>query len=174
MKAIIPLIKEPKGRRPLLACVDKSQDLFQNVGRNDRKKGPRSRDELGILPSGVSKMKYLCPVCGYTMDDPPRDYNICPSCGTEFGYHDSGRTYEELRWTWLNAGAEWWSPVDEKPPGWNPYQQLFKAGLGFQPTAASTTSGAQPSNIINVTRDILEPRNWALGIHYQVTTAAVA
>jgi hypothetical protein len=119
-------------------------------------------------------MKYLCPVCGYEMDDPPQDYNICPSCGTEFGYHDSGRTYEELRRIWLNSGAPWWSPVDKKPLGWNPYKQLFEAGLGFQPTAASTTSGAQPSNIINVTRDILEPSNLASRIRFQVTTVAVA
>ena len=66
-------------------------------------------------------MKYLfCPVCGYEMDDPPQDYNICPSCGTEFSYHDSGRTYEELRQIWLNSGAPWWSPVDKKPLGWSP------------------------------------------------------
>lgn len=61
------------------------------------------------------------------MEDPPQEYNICPSCGTEFGYHDSGRTHEELRHIWLSSGAQWWSPVDEKPDRWNPYEQLKKA-----------------------------------------------
>lgn len=69
-------------------------------------------------------MKYLCPVCGYPMDDPPSDYNICPSCGTEFGYHDSGTSHEELRRQWVNSGAEWWSPVDQPPERWDPYEQL--------------------------------------------------
>src|SRR6266446_4815425 len=45
-----------------------------------------------------------CPVCGYEMDDPPRDYNICPSCGTEFGLHDVNASISELRAAWLQTG----------------------------------------------------------------------
>lgn len=74
---------------------------------------------------------YPCPVCGYHMDDPADDYNICPCCGTEFGYEDSGRTHTELRQIWLNAGARWWSLSDKRPKGWNPYVQLADAGFGL-------------------------------------------
>ena len=45
-------------------------------------------------------MTYPCPVCDYAMDDTPEDYNICPRCHTEFEYHDSGNSYEELRKRW--------------------------------------------------------------------------
>ena len=41
----------------------------------------------------------LCPVCGYQMEDPPKDNNICPSCGTEFGLHDVNATLSDLRAT---------------------------------------------------------------------------
>ncbi len=94
------------------------------------------------------------------MSNPPQDYHICPSCGTEFGYDDSGGTYEELRRDWLNSGAQWRSPVHKKPEGWNPYDQLFQAGLeaglGFRPTATATTSGGQSVTIIQVNRDTFE------------------
>lgn len=66
----------------------------------------------------------LCPVCGFWMKYPPRDFHICPSCGTEFGYDDSGTSYEELRRRWLTTGPAWWSPVDPAPAFWNPHEQL--------------------------------------------------
>ena len=69
-------------------------------------------------------MVNMCPVCGYGMDDPPEDYNICPSCGTEFGLHDAHTSIAELRAAWLRSGAHWWSPVDPQPQGWDPYLQL--------------------------------------------------
>jgi hypothetical protein len=63
-------------------------------------------------------------VCGYPAlsespwtDTGPSD-EICPSCGTHFGYDDAaggdvtqreGR-YAELRQQWLNAGRPWFSP----------------------------------------------------------------
>ena len=68
----------------------------------------------------------LCPVCGFGMEDPPRDYNICPSCGTEFGVHDLNSSIENLRMVWLKNGAKWWSTVDPEPPNWNPYEQLVR------------------------------------------------
>lgn len=55
---------------------------------------------------------------------PPADFHICPSCGTEFGYDDAGRTHTELRAVWLRGGAHWWSPVDRAPAGWDPYMQI--------------------------------------------------
>jgi len=66
----------------------------------------------------------LCPVCGYEMDDSPRDFNICPSCGTEFGLHDVNSSIENLREAWLEGGARWHSCVIAAPDDWNPYVQL--------------------------------------------------
>jgi len=68
--------------------------------------------------------QYLCPVCGYGMQEPPENYNICPSCGTEFGVHDVNASIQELRTVWLQGGCNWWSCSDPKPVNWNPYQQL--------------------------------------------------
>jgi len=74
-------------------------------------------------------MTNKCPVCGYEMDRPPADFNICPSCETEFGYSDSGTHYDELRMAWIEDGAPWRSSVVAKPSNWNGYVQLFKASL---------------------------------------------
>ena len=68
--------------------------------------------------------KHLCPVCGYEMEDPPRDYNICPSCGTEFGNDDALATQVQLRAEWLRNGPRWWSPVDPEPENWDPQTQV--------------------------------------------------
>jgi hypothetical protein len=69
-------------------------------------------------------MLNICPVCGYLMEDPPTDYNICPSCGTEFGYHDVNSSIAELRANWLRTGPQWWSTTDPCPLNWDPYIQL--------------------------------------------------
>ncbi|MGH9585295.1 MAG: hypothetical protein ACRD4O_20455 [Bryobacteraceae bacterium] len=65
-----------------------------------------------------------CPVCGYPLGFLPTDFNICPSCGTEFGYSDSGRSHKELRANWLASGAKWWDTSTAPPPNWNPYLQI--------------------------------------------------
>lgn len=72
----------------------------------------------------------LCPVCGYNMEEPPRDYNICPSCGTEFGLHDKNTSVEDLRAAWLKTGPRWWSSSDSQPPDWKPMMQLAGLLLG--------------------------------------------
>src|SRR5215472_15056459 len=69
-------------------------------------------------------LKNMCPVCGYEMDDPPRDYNICPSCGTEFGLNDANTSIADLRSAWLATGPKWWSPTDPAPNDWNPLEQV--------------------------------------------------
>ena len=66
----------------------------------------------------------LCPVCGYEMEDPPRDYNICPCCGTEFGNHDMNASVQGLRSAWLQTGPKWWSTVSPVPENWKPFEQL--------------------------------------------------
>ena len=81
--------------------------------------------------------KPLCPVCGFGLDQPPTDFNICPSCGTEFGYSDSGRSNEFLREQWLSHGAKWASKVDKKPKGWDPFVQLENLGFIYSPNPAT-------------------------------------
>jgi hypothetical protein len=80
--------------------------------------------------------RYTCPVCGYNnLPDPPADYEICPSCGTEFGYDDFTFSYENLRRKWLAAGAKWHSRRVSPPANWKPYQQLLDAGKGYEKVA---------------------------------------
>lgn len=75
-------------------------------------------------------MKYTCPVCGYdNLREPPTNYSICPSCGSEFGNDDFDVTHYELRDKWLRAGAHWWSPDIAPPSNWFPLDQLWRAGL---------------------------------------------
>lgn len=102
----------------------------------------------------------ICPVCGYGMQDPPADYNICPSCGTEFGYNDLNSSIEGLRNAWLQSGAGWWSTVDPIPEGWDPFQQLL-SGIYLQPQIsllqpfAGLTGGGlkgEPAHIHKTTR----------------------
>lgn len=81
---------------------------------------------------------YVCPVCGYDfLREPPWDNDapsdeICPSCGTQFGYDDAagGRAdqrqvrHRELRARWKSSGCRWFSSSRPPPDGWNPMQQL--------------------------------------------------
>lgn len=81
---------------------------------------------------------FVCPVCGYPKlfepaweGDSP-SYEICPSCGTEFGYTDWGDGSEasraiahvELRAIWKDKGCPWRSQHRAPPPGWDPIAQL--------------------------------------------------
>jgi hypothetical protein len=71
-------------------------------------------------------MRYYCPVCAYTdLSSPPRDHTICPCCGTEFGYDDHRKNWDELRQEWMQSGAKWFSDATQKPDHWAPYQQLY-------------------------------------------------
>lgn len=72
----------------------------------------------------VMKTEEICPVCGFQMEDSPSDFNICPSCGTEFGLHDANSTVEELRVNWIRTGPRWWSTTDPEPVGWDPGGQI--------------------------------------------------
>src|ERR1039458_3872664 len=68
---------------------------------------------------------YLCSVCGYDrLEDPPKNFTICPSWGTEFGYDDAFASSAELRAKWLRNGAQWWSTVDPKPEHWDPRKKV--------------------------------------------------
>jgi hypothetical protein len=80
---------------------------------------------------------HRCPICGYLgFDEPPwsgssASYDICPSCGVEFGYDDfreddTGRQqrWQELRQEWIARGMRWASTVHPQPQGWDPKEQL--------------------------------------------------
>ena len=90
-------------------------------------------------------MPYTCPVCGYPgLYDPPRSesgngsYEICPSCGFEFGVSDDdkGETYEGWRARWIAEGKRWQSKGRPQPAGWDPGAQLRTLGGERGQTAA--------------------------------------
>jgi len=77
-------------------------------------------------------MNYSCPVCGFAkLTEPPRSqsgggsYEICPSCGFQFGVSDddAGHTYEQWRADWQKNGLKW-SSSQPIPKNWNPVEQL--------------------------------------------------
>ncbi len=78
----------------------------------------------------------MCPVCGYThLPDPAYDdalvasFEICPCCGTQFGYDDAITPYSHLREKWIHAGSPWTSESIAPPEGWDASKQLANAGL---------------------------------------------
>lgn len=86
------------------------------------------------------KPENACPVCGYGMQAPPRDYRICPSCGTEFGVSDINATIAELRDSWMSRGPVWWGDPTDKPSNWDPISQMESAGIIVKRPAANETS----------------------------------
>ncbi len=68
-------------------------------------------------------MKHICPVCFYAkLPYPPRDYHICPCCGTEFGNDDAEFSHDQLREMSIAGGANWFfgktaSPLESN--GWS-------------------------------------------------------
>jgi hypothetical protein len=70
----------------------------------------------------------ICPVCGYGyLDEDAMNHDICPSCGTEFGYDDVGFSHEELRKEWLRNGGKWFDRSITPPPHWDPWRQVMGA-----------------------------------------------
>ena len=72
-----------------------------------------------------------CPVCGfpgldaaaYSKGGDP-SFEICPCCGTEFGYHDSRTSHSDLRLKWIKDGMPWHSKSHIPPRGWDPVEQI--------------------------------------------------
>ena len=56
-------------------------------------------------------------------------YEICSSCGFEFGVSDDdlGFTYEQWRQKWIDGGMIWNRGRTEPPISWNPVEQLRNA-----------------------------------------------
>jgi hypothetical protein len=78
-------------------------------------------------------IQYTCPVCAYSaMPYPVEEGNICPCCGTEFGFDDTmGVTFRQLRDRWVVQGTPWFSPIDEPPQHWDGLVQLILADFDF-------------------------------------------
>ena len=131
----------------LEAVVEKVDSRFAVVvtkqvhGRGDAVYTLRDQADWEWL-RGQIRSAFKCPVCGYpglseepwgpTGDQP--SYEICPSCGTEFGYQDFAtdltkrrERHRVLRAEWIRAGR----PRDDfesyKTPAeleWDPTQEL--------------------------------------------------
>jgi hypothetical protein len=72
-------------------------------------------------------MRFTCTVCFYEgLDSPPRNYEICPCCGTEFGSDDEILTHAQLREQWIRRSGPWF--FGAPPKLWNPWLQLMRAG----------------------------------------------
>lgn len=78
-------------------------------------------------------MSFICPVCGYDgLQEEPRtpsgggSFEICPSCGFQFGVSDDDRGlgYEEWRQQWIAEGMVWDKGRSDPPQGWDPIRQL--------------------------------------------------
>lgn len=70
-------------------------------------------------------MRLTCPVCGYdNINEPTLKWSICPSCGTQFGLSDNGRTNAQLRRDWIHGGAAWQDDYIQAPRNWSPVNQL--------------------------------------------------
>lgn len=68
------------------------------------------------------------------MPYPADEGNICPCCGTEFGFDDDlGVSYRELRDRWVEDGTPWFSTVDAPPPLWDGINQLVSSEFEFTP-----------------------------------------
>src|ERR1700724_2060317 len=96
----------------------------------------RCTDILQIWIISMLNEKHTCPVCGFAeLDEPAYDaygcasFNICPSCGTEFGYDDSTTAHKQLRHRWIEDGMHWASRAMTPPIGWDPVKQLKSARM---------------------------------------------
>ena len=78
------------------------------------------------------KKEFICPVCGYPhLREEPRSksrggsFEICPSCGFQFGVtdDDEGFTFVAWRKRWVKGGAKW-SSQQPAPKGWDAVHQM--------------------------------------------------
>jgi hypothetical protein len=84
-------------------------------------------------------MSYTCPACGYpNLQEEPRgkatggSYEICPSCGIQFGLDDEAggnltrrlELYRQWRQEWTKQGMPWRSVGAVPPKDWDPIKQV--------------------------------------------------
>ena len=95
-------------------------------------------EDLGVVMQAIAQARYallMCPVCFFPdLEEPAREFSICPCCGTEFGVDDYSPRgispdviHRELRWQWLERGAPWFDPETPKPYGWSGFEQIWNS-----------------------------------------------
>lgn len=76
---------------------------------------------------------FVCPVCGFPdLLEAPRHSDggaseeICPSCGSQFGFDDDDRglSFDEWRQDWIMRGMPWSSRGIPQPVDWSAEAQL--------------------------------------------------
>ena len=105
---------------------------------------------------GIAQGQYalLCPVCFYPdLEEPPREFSICPCCGTEFGVDDYSPSdispdviHRELRWQWLERGAPWFDPGTSQPNGWSGFEQIWNSPYWLR-SAVSTAAPTERKTV---------------------------
>ncbi len=58
-------------------------------------------------------------------------FEICPSCGFQFGVTDDDRgiAYDDWREEWIQAGMAWDKGRSQAPAHWDPAKQLARLGI---------------------------------------------
>ena len=102
------------------------------------------------MPAG-----HTCPVCDYpNLSEPPRSefgggsFEICPSCGFQFGVNDDdeGISYETWRRRWEAAGMPWSSAALKQPASWKPVaKHVAPGGAALRRPTAAPEAAAQAS-----------------------------
>lgn len=94
-----------------------------------------------------------CPVCGYPrLQEAPRSasgggsYEICPSCGFQFGVDDDDKGISDEKWRekWVAAGMKWQSHGIAAPEGWNAGEQLRALEAAKKPGNPSASGDTAP------------------------------
>jgi hypothetical protein len=83
-------------------------------------------DILPIWTISMRKQDNYCRVCGYELleapwgaDNQSPTWEICPCCGTEFGYEDcTPASARKKRNDWISCGMEWFD-ARRRPMNWN-------------------------------------------------------
>lgn len=83
--------------------------------------------------------QHFCPACGLPLDFAPWDWDlasfeICPSCGIQFGYTDAAggawkkrqEVYSSWRAKWVKEGMPWRGAGQAPPKNWNPAEQVWR------------------------------------------------
>ena len=141
---------------------DPKSGAFAAYNRNGTTKTffkPGSRDYFDRQPGelvkakGGTDVKHLCPCCGFPgLREAPRSasggasYEICPSCGFQFGVSDDDQGYSYARWRalWIKVGCIWASQGIKAPRGWNANDQLDKLRAHRKKLAAPKKLSRRP------------------------------
>jgi hypothetical protein len=95
--------------------------------------------------------RFVCPVCELPLlAAPPEMGPVCPACGTEFEIDDRHWSHAELRRSWLERGAPWFSSLQPAPPNWRDIQLVALASFDYATTTAAPVETLGDWNFIPV------------------------